>query len=129
VPQPVAYRAFVHQCEPRDVLPSALLRDSAPGSADHEHDLAFVVKLIRFRRPQYRLFVPDQALRRAKENARILRLTFGDFESRVFLVAPAVVDTYANDLAGIANRRQKPHVVEPVIRTAIGEVGRLLEPS
>ena len=80
-----------------------------PRLADHEHDLAFVVELVGFRRIHDRLEMADEAARRAHEDARVLR-RFGAV--LVLRVAVAVVDADADDLLGIRDRRQVADLVE-----------------
>jgi hypothetical protein len=77
-------------------------RDAPASLADHEHDLAFVVELLRFRRIPDRLEMADEAARRSHEDAGVLR-RFGAV--LVLGIAIAVVDTDADDLLGIADRR------------------------
>ena len=115
VSQPVPNRTFVHDRCAGDVLVRVSLRNTSPGFADDQHDLAFVIELVRFWRVQYRLLVTDQRFAAAHEHARVL----GQGAAVLVLRIPVrVVHADADDLFRVRDHRQKFEAVQRKIEAA-----------
>ena len=89
--------------------------DAAAGLADHEHDLALVFELLGFGRPQDRLIVRDEAIRRLEEHAGILRLGVAAGR-RQFGVTVGVVHPDAENFFAAHDRRQQFRLAKREIR-------------
>jgi hypothetical protein len=81
------------------------LRDAAAGPANHQCDLAFVIELFGFARPQDRRQMRAERTGRAVEHAGIFR----HFLIAVIGVAVAVIDADAQNFFGRLHRRQPFH--------------------
>src|SRR5690606_39804521 len=89
-------------------ISGVLFGDAPARLADDEHDLAFVVELLRLERAQDRRAMADETLARSHEHARVTR---GFLLVLVFRVAVTVVDADADYLAVIGQSRQPPYGV------------------
>src|SRR6185312_1574552 len=88
MPQPVANRPLVGAAIAEDVGQRALRRDTAPSLADDDHDLALIIELRRFPRPDERLTRRSEGGMGAHEDAGI----FGPLATvLVLLVALRVI--------------------------------------
>ncbi len=120
--QPVADRAFVAEREAKDHRERAIARNIPPFATDHEHDLAFVVELLRHFGAHQRPLMARERIREADEQVRIFRLL-----AFVFVLGRAlgIVDADADDLLRLGHGRKKFHLRELYIRLAARGFARL----
>jgi hypothetical protein len=90
--------------------------------ADHQHDLALVVELVRHLRPHDRLAAADQRGRKAAKQVGIFRRIPAVL---VFGAAVGIVDAHADVLVGRQNRRQHLHVLDLITRPSRRRRARL----
>jgi hypothetical protein len=93
-----------------DVLERAACRNVAACLADHDGEFVLIVKVVADLRLHQRLLMSDLAASKARKQRRL----FGDGPADLGNVI-AVVESDADDLAGIRNDRSERNLVERIV--------------
>ncbi len=109
---PVADSAFIAKRDGGNMIEGMFFGDMPAGLADHQHEFAFIIELLRRARPDQRRIVTDERARRAHEHAGKFRRVLAVF---VFGIAVRIVHADADDLFRRGNGRAQNGVVEGTI--------------